>query len=65
MMSVYDVTESITYLGPRTWDIVPEEMKRKNARRSFKKSIKIWLPINCPCRLYKAYLDGVGFINTF
>ena len=61
--SVFYGTESISYLGPKIWDVVPEEFKHKKSLNSFKESIKMWVPTNCPCRLYKVYLDGVGFIN--
>ena len=62
--TVYHGTESITSLGPKIWAVVPEEIKQKNSLNSFKESIKKWVPINCPCRLCKNYLNGVGFINT-
>ena len=61
--SVFHGTESISYLGPRIWDIVPEEFKHKKSLNSFKESIKMWVATNCPCRLCKFYLDGVGFVN--
>ena len=61
--SVFHGTESISYLGPKIWNIVPEEFKNKKSLNSFKESIKMWVPTNCPCRLCKVYLDGVGFIN--
>ena len=34
--TVYHGTESITYLGPKIWDIVPEEIKQKKSLNSFK-----------------------------
>ena len=61
--SVFHGTESISYLGPKIWDVVPEEFKHKKSLNSFKESIKIWVPTNCPCRLCKLYLVGVSFIN--
>ena len=60
--SVYHGTECITYLRPKIWDMVPDSIKEKKSLNSFKKSIKLWVPINCPCRLCKVYLDGFGFI---
>ena len=60
---VFHGTESISYLGPKTWDIVPEEFKHNKSLNSFKESIKMWVPTNCPCSLCKVYLDGVSFIN--
>ena len=60
--SVFHGTESISYLGPKIWNITPEELKHKKALNSFKESIKMWVPTNCPCILCRIYLDGVGFI---
>ena len=61
--SVFHGTKSISYLGPKIWDIVPEECKHKKSLNSFKEPIKMWVPTNCPCRLSKVCLDGVAFIN--
>ena len=55
--------ESVSYLGPKIWDIVPEEYKTLNSLNSFKESIKNWVPLNCPCRLCKTYVHGVSFIE--
>ena len=48
--TVYNGTESVSYLGPKTWDIVPEEYKTLN---SFKESIKIGYPLNVPADFVK------------
>ena len=61
--SVFHGTVSISYLGPKIWDIVPEGFKHKKSLNSFKESIQMCVPTNCPCRLCKFYLDGVGFIS--
>ena len=61
--TVYQETESISYLGPKIWDIVPAEMKNAISLNSFKAQIKKWLPFNCPCRLCKPYINGVGFLE--
>ena len=61
--SVFQWTESISYLKPKLWDIGPEEFKDEKSLNNFKESIKMWVQTNCPCRLCKVYLDGVGFIN--
>ena len=61
--SVFHRTESISYLGPKIWNIVPEEFKHKKSLNSFKECFKMWVPTNCPCRLCKVYLDGVGFVS--
>ena len=60
--TVYHGTEIISYLAPKMWDIVPIEMENTQSLNSFKKSIRKWVPNNCPCRLCKSYVDGVGFL---
>ena len=61
--TVYNGTESVSYLGPKIWDIVPKEYKTLNSLNSFKESIKNWVPLNCPCSLCKTYVHGVGFLE--
>ena len=61
--TVNNGTESVSYLGSKICDIVPEEYKTLNSLNSLKESIKNWLPLNCPYRLCKTYEDGVGFIK--
>ena len=51
--SVFHGRESISYLGPKTWDIVPVELKQLTSLNAFKKDIKKSQPKNCPCRLCK------------
>ena len=55
-------TESISYLGPKIWDIVTAELKQNQSLNSFKKSIRKWVPQDCPCRLCKRYIGGIGFL---
>ena len=59
---VYRGTESISYLGPKIWDILPEKLKNIDNLEHFKKEIKTWTPDNCPCRLCKVYIESVGFL---
>ena len=61
--TVYHGTESISYLGPKIWDIVPAEIKNAISLNNFKTQIKKWLPFNRPCRLCKPYINGVGFLE--
>ena len=61
--AVYNGTESVSYLGLNIWDIFPEEYKTLNNLNSFKELIKNWIPLNCPCRICKTYIHGVGFIE--
>ena len=54
-------TESISFLGPKIWNIVPNEFKKETSLHAFKKLIKKWEPENCPCMLCKSYIENVGF----
>ena len=53
---------SISYLAPRIWMQVPENIKNSTSLQSFKTSIKKWIPNNCPCRLCKIFVPELGFI---
>ena len=62
--SVWHGTESVSYLGPKVWDLVPNEIKEFESLNGFKSKIKRWVPEGCPCRICKIYLGQVGFIVT-
>ena len=55
-------TKSVSFLGPKIWDILPNEIKNSETLHQFKAKIKSWIPIDCPCRLCKIYVAQVGFI---
>ena len=40
--SVYNGTESIVFLGPKIWELIPEEVKQKESLNAFKDAIKKW-----------------------
>ena len=54
-------TESVSFMAPKIWSIVPQELKNSQSLYSFKKGIRKWKP-NYPYRLCKTYLQHVGFI---
>ena len=54
--------ETPSYLGPKLWNLVPNEYKTIESLEDFKAKIKTWVPENCPCRLCKTYIHQVGFI---
>ena len=56
-------TESLHFLGPKIWQIVPNELKEIDNLCDFKIKIKCWIP-NFPCRLCKHYIGQVGFVNV-
>ena len=51
-------------LGPKIWDLVPNEIKESESLNGFKFKIKGWVPEGCPCRICKICLGQVGFIVT-
>ena len=55
--------ETLSYLGPNIWNLVPYEYKTIESLTEFKAKIKIWVPENCPCRLCKTYIHQIGFIE--
>ena len=60
--SVYHGTESLSFLGPKIWDLVPVELKQSETLYSFKLKIKNWILFECPCRICKTYMQQVGFL---
>ena len=55
-------TETIRYMGPKTWDSVPTEIKESRSLLEFKNRIKTWKPNECTCRLCKSYIHNLGFL---
>ena len=57
---VYNGKESISYLEPKIWDIIPPELKFLENVNAFKRELKEWKP-ECPCRLCKPFIQNVVF----
>ena len=55
-------TESLRILGPKIWDLLPSDIKSADNLQSFQTKIKNWNCENCPCRLCKVLIGGLGFI---
>ena len=62
VISVNNGTETISYRGPRTWDLVPNNIKTSKNLSEFKTKIKEWKPVGCKCRLCKEYISDLGFL---
>ena len=60
--SVWHSTESESYLGPKIWDLIPNEIKESEFLNAFKFKMKRWVLEGCPCRICKIYLEQLGFI---
>ena len=55
--------ESVRYPGPKTWEMLPNDIKSAKTLEEFKMKIKTWKASNCTCRLCKTYIANLGFIN--
>ena len=54
--------DSLRYFGSKIWGIIPNKIKSCETLIEFKVKIKKWVPSDCPCRLCKDYVHGVGYI---
>ena len=62
--TVYMGENSLRNFGPLVWNnMLPENFKTCSTLIEFKKAIKRWVPENCPCRLCKEYIIGLGFTS--
>ena len=46
-------SETVSTLGAKLWDILPENIKKAESIPEFKSKRKYWIPLNCPCKLCK------------
>ena len=49
--------ETLSYRYPQL-----ESLKEKNSLSQFKRNIKQWICLDSPCRLYKVYIQNLGFL---
>ena len=59
--SIYG-TETITYMGPKIWELVPDDIKRSQSLIEFKRKIKMWKPEGCSCKLCKIFVPELGYL---
>ena len=55
-------SETLAHLGPKIWSLVPADWKNFSLSK-FSKKIRKWRTKECPCRICKLYIPGVGFID--
>ena len=57
---------SIRYFGPIVWNtMLPVNYKSITTLDKFRDEIKLWIPENCPCRVCKEYVQGLGFATLY
>ena len=54
--------DSLTYLGPKIWNIVPEDIKKSESLNVFKTKVKKWIPRDWPCRLCSPFIQNLDYI---
>ena len=60
--AVYNGTETLIFLGPTIWEIVPDYIKKGSSFEEFKSKLKLWNPENFTYRLCNRFLPQVGFL---
>ena len=58
--SVYNVSETMYFLGPKMWELLPSKIKDPENLNIFKSNIKLQKPENHLCRVYIA---DIGFFE--
>ena len=56
-------TETLSYLRPNIWNLVPSDIRDCATESIFRQKIKIWKLDRCPCWLCEVYIPDLGFIN--
>ena len=62
LKTVYYGTESLTNLGTKIWNLLPNKYKEVKSLSTFKSRISNWVTDECPCRMCKNYVASIGFI---
>ena len=60
--TVYNGLESLSYLGPKVWSMLPVERREIESLLEFKTKIKDWNRKSCPCGISKNYICNVGYV---
>ena len=55
-------TNSLRILGPKVWEIIPNEIRNAQSLECFENKMRNWKVQNCPCNLCKEYVEGIGFV---
>ena len=56
-------SESLSFLGSKTWKMLPIDLTNSDSIDSLKSRIRIRPPEKCPFRLCKRYIHQVGFMQ--
>ena len=56
-------TETFSFIGPKIWNSLTDDLKSTKSLSSFKSKIKDFDIKNCPCSICKTYIPGVGYLE--
>ena len=60
--SLFSGTESLKFLGPKIWALVPNETKQSESLEKSRNAIKQCNTTSCFCRLCKIYIHRIGLL---
>ena len=52
----FNGAKTLSYLGPKMWDLVLNEIKQLDSLKCIKLNIKKWIAQDCLCRLCKRFI---------
>ena len=55
--------ETFSFIGPKIWNSLSEDLKNTKSLLSFKSKSKDWKFTNCPCSICRTYVAGVGYLD--
>ena len=55
-------TEILLFMGPKIWSLFPSNINNSEALEIFKQKLSYWEPDGFPCRLFKIYIKGPGYL---
>ena len=53
---------SLSFLGPKIWELIPKNLREIENLKKFKSKIKHWILSTCPCRACRPFAKGVGLL---
>ena len=56
--NVFNGRESGSYVGPKIWEEIASEIKNIISLNGFKRKIRKWKPVNCPCGICKVFIPN-------
>ena len=62
MLKLCNMGQKYCYLWDLKYRLSPSNIKNSEALEIFKQKVSYWKPENFPCRLFKTYIKGLGYL---